>query len=486
MVSPLNVKEYHVFLSSPRDMEKERNEVRAFFHQWNYVSMAFGVRLAVIDESDANIGVGDPQDLINKQVLERYKDSLVLFIGLLGQRFGTPTRNAGSGTEAEFKLALKHWREGLKTRKPVPEIKLFFRNKPFESALDIKEIEAALEQYKRVEAFKQRCLHGRPRLYYKEFRDNQFAEVFGDDVRLWLSHPDRPWLQQSASQRVRYSGSREIKSVQVTAGKSFTEPNTDIKMLSVPEGRFRLGKGRKGAAPWVRMSSFWISETPVTNRQYAAFLRMENYQQPEFWQEERYNDTQQPVVGVSWNDAMAFCNWLSTITRLRFSLCSEAQWEYAARGTDGRKYPWGNEPPTPKLARYARHRDRPASAGSYLYSRGPFGTIEQAGNVWEWCLDQWHPQAYEQWTDSEPWDPVNTLGEADDEDRRILRGGCWIDPPDLLLAYKRYCHRASYTANRVGFRVAMNLPDAAPSNQPQATSQQPPRRLRGNRPARRK
>lgn len=469
MVSPLNVKEYHVFLSSPRDMEKERNEVRAFFHQWNYLSMAFGVRLSVIGEGDANIGVGHPQDLINKQVLERYQDSLVLFIGLLGQRFGTPTRNAGSGTEEEFNWALRRWREGLKAGTPFPEIKLFFRNKPFECALEIEQIEAALEQYRRVDAFKRRCAQTRPPLFYKEFRDNQFAEVFGEDARLWLSHPDRPWLKKATGQRGRSSGSREIKSVQVTVGKSFTEPNTDIKMLSVPEGRFRLGKGRKGATPWVRMSSFWISELPVTNRQYAVFLRMQDYQEPEFWHDERYNDIQQPIVGVSWLDAMAYCNWLASITRLNFSLCSEAQWEYAARGTDGRKYPWGNEPPTPRLARYARHRDRPASAGSYLYSRGPFGTIEQAGNVWEWCLDVWHPDAYEQWRDSEPWDPVNTIGLVEDDDNRILRGGCWIDPPDLLLAFKRYCHRSSYYANRVGFRIALNLSDPF-SNHPQPTA----------------
>lgn len=482
MVSPLNVKEYHVFLSSPHDMEKERNEVRAFFHQWNYVSMAFGVRLTVIGESDANIGIGHPQDLINKQVLERYKDSLVLYIGLLGQRFGTPTRNAGSGTEAEFNWVLKRWRQGLKLNQTVPEIKLFFRNKPFECALDIDAIEAALEQYRRVAAFKQRCIQGRPPLYYKEFRDNQFVEIFGDDVRLWLSHPDRPWLQQSTSQSVRSSNSREIKLVQVTAGKSFTEPNTDLKMLSVPEGRFRLGEGRGGNAPWVRLSSFWISEVPVTNRQYGMFLKTENYQEPDFWHEERYNDTQQPVVGVTWDDAMAFCNWLSTITRLKFTLCSEAQWEYAARGTDGRKYPWGNEPPTPKLARYERHRDRPCSVGSYLYSRGPFGTLEQAGNVWEWCLDVWHDTAYEQWNHSEPWDPVNTIGESDDEDRRILRGACWIDPPNLLPAFIRYSNRSCYRANRVGFRVVVNLPDAAHSDQ----SSQPERKaLPGNKSARR-
>lgn len=189
------------------------------------------------------------------------------------------------------------------------------------------------------------------------------------------------------------------------------------------------------------------------------FLEMESYEEPDFWTSDRFNDTQQPVVGVSWHAAMAFCSWLSRITGLKFSLPSEAQWEYAARGTDGRLYPWGDDPPTPRLARYQRQYDRPASTGSYIHGRGPFGAVEQAGNVWEWCLDLWHFHAYKQWVDSEPLNPVTTEGEVEHEDKRVLRGGCWIDPPNLLLAYRRYCRCASERTNRIGFRVVVNLPD---------------------------
>ena len=460
MVSPLHIKRYHVFLSSPGDMEEERNEVRNFFDKWNDTN-SYGIQLKVIGhDTHATIGAGHPQDLINKQLLEQFRSSLVLFIGLLGQRFGTPTKNAGSGTEEEFNWALKQRRQRKKSApyEPFPEIKLFFRNKPFEAPLNVAAVEAALEQYKKVAAFKENCQSGKSPIYYKEFQSKDFRQVFGDDLRLWLSHPDRPWLTP-ASPKTSLSTPRQLKRVQATAGKSLIEPNTDLKMLSVPEGRFQIGQGRKGATPWVRLSSFWISETPVTNKQYAMFLKMESYQEPDFWTDERFNDTQQPVVGVSWNAAMAFCSWLSRITGLNFSLPSEAQWEYAARGTDGRLYPWGNDPPTPRLARYERQYDRPASTGSYIYSRGPFGTIEQAGNVWEWCLDLWHAHAYQEWTDSEPLNPVTTVGELEHEDQRILRGGCWIDPPNLLLASTRYCRRESQSANRVGFRVAMNLPD---------------------------
>jgi len=435
-------------------MAAEREEVRAFFEKWNRESWLLGVRLEVIgDDTHAVAGAGRAQELIIKQTLELFRNSLVLFIGLLGQRFGTRTKIAGSGTEEEFKWALRHRREGQRSGKPFPEIMFYFRNRQFESPLDVAAIEAALEQYRKVDEFKRKVENGK--LYYKEFGENQFRDVFGADVRLWLSHPDRPWLKP-ASELVPSSGSRKIKPDPVVVGKSFTETITDMKMLSVPEGRFQIGEGRKGVAPWVRLSSFWISETPVTNRQYAIFLKEKNYKEPEFWKDERYNDSQQPVVGVRWNDAVAFCTWLSTITGLKFSLCSEAQWEYGARGTDARTYPWGNDPPTSRLANYDRNLDRPASAGSYWYSHGPFGTLEQAGNVWEWCLDVFDPEAYEQWKDAEPLDPVTREGV---EDRRVLRGACWIDPPGRLPSFTRFSQRVSYTANRVGFRVAMNLPD---------------------------
>ncbi|HJP93479.1 MAG TPA: SUMF1/EgtB/PvdO family nonheme iron enzyme [Pyrinomonadaceae bacterium] len=464
MVSPLNVQVYHVFLSSPGDMKEERDEVRSFFDMWNRENGHRMVRLDVLgDDTHGMAGVGAAQELITKQTLERFRSSLILFIGLMGQRFGTPTRNAGSGTEEEFKWALKHWQQLQRSGgsgEPFPEIKLFFRNRSFEAPLNVAAIEAALEQYRKVDAFKQRCRHGKPSFYYKEFDDKQFGEVFGADIRLWLSHPDRPWLKSVSSPVAAPARPRKIKPVQVTPEKSFNEPNTDTKMLWVPEGLFLLGEGRKVAVP-INLSSFWIAETPVTNRQYGMFLKMQDpeYEEPEFWTDERYNDSQQPVVGVNWYNAMDFCSWLSTITGLKFSLCSEAQWEYAARGTDGRKYPWGNNPPTPRVARYERQYDRPASAGSYPYSRGPFGALEQAGNVWEWCLDVWNPKAYEQWRHAEPLDPMTTQGEVEDEDRRVLRGACWIDPPDLLLASTRYCQRASYTTKRAGFRVVVNLPD---------------------------
>jgi formylglycine-generating enzyme required for sulfatase activity len=463
MVSPLHVKVYHVFLSSPGDMKQEREEVRSFFDMWNRENSHHMVHLEVLgDDSHGMAGVGSAQDLIIKQTLERFRNSLILFIGLMGQRFGTPTRKAGSGTEEEFRWALRHWRKRRRSGgsgDPFFEMKLFFRNRPFESPLNVAAIEAALEQYRQVDTFKQRCRNGKPPFYYKEFEDKQFGEVFGADIRLWLSHPDRPWLKSASPVAAAPARLRKIKPVQATPGKSFNEPNTDTKMLWVPEGKFLLGEGRKTAVP-VSVSSFWIAETPVTNRQYGMFLQMqgEAYEEPEFWTDERYNDSQQPVVGVNWYNAIDFCNWLSTITGMKFSLCSEAQWEYAARGTNGRKYPWGNDSPTPRVARYERQYDRPASAGSYPYSRGPFGTLEQAGNVWEWCLDVWNPKAYEHWQ-SEPLNPVNTVGEFEDEDRRVLRGACWIDPPELLLASTRYCQRASYTTKRAGFRVVVNLPD---------------------------
>jgi len=246
------------------------------------------------------------------------------------------------------------------------------------------------------------------------------------------------------------------------AGKSFRERFTGLQMLWVEGGRFQIGRGRYEPAPWVRLSPFWIGETAVTNRQYGVFVAHSTHHEPDYWRHPRFSDPEQPVVGLTWYDAEAFCRWLSKASGLMCSLCSEAQWEYAARGVDGRTFPWGDEAPTPRLACYGLDPDagRPAPAGIYRYGRGPFGTLDQAGNVWEWCADASYQDAYEQWLADEPFDPVTAVridsSDGADDAFRVLRGACWVDPPKFLPSSIRYARRASYRAMRVGFRIVVN------------------------------
>ncbi len=192
---PRNVDEYYIFLASPNDMSLERQEVRRFFNEYNlHTTSGSGVRFSVVDwENYSTTGIGRPQQLITRQTLERYRDSLALVIGLMGQKFGSPTGTNKSGTEEEFEWALNSYLQS-----GFPEVKWFFRKvEPFVvPSADPNEIRAALEQWEKVQEFKKRLQQGRPRqrqpqLFYKEFADlDGFKEMLRQDLSLWLAAPE--------------------------------------------------------------------------------------------------------------------------------------------------------------------------------------------------------------------------------------------------------------------------------------------------------
>jgi serine/threonine-protein kinase len=207
---------------------------------------------------------------------------------------------------------------------------------------------------------------------------------------------------------------------------------------------------------WVRVSSFWLGETPVTNRQYAAYLERAQAKEPQYWRDRRFSAPEQPVVGVSWEEASAFCAWLSAAGEVRFDLPTEAQWEFAARGTDGREYPWGNQQPDATRACFGLdlEKGQPAPVGSFPEGKGPFGTLDQAGGVWEWCLDGWDAEAYRKRAaqGGEPVDPL--VVPTAEEKARVVRGGGWIVPAEALRAAYRVRGWAWGRSGDVGFRVA--------------------------------
>ncbi|MEZ4709359.1 MAG: NACHT domain-containing protein [Caldilineaceae bacterium] len=203
-LSPVSLQEYHVFLASPGDVNEERTAVRRFFDQYNRTVARpnFGVQFTVIDwENYATAGVGRPQELITAQTLEKYRGSLALVIGLMGQRFGTPTGDHESGTEEEFRWAMQNY-----LAHGFPEIKWFFRRIDGFStpSTDLEEIMAAVEQWKKVQTFKASLREQTkqqsdfPPLYYKEFTDLQnFRDILQDDLLLWLNAAERPWVQSA-------------------------------------------------------------------------------------------------------------------------------------------------------------------------------------------------------------------------------------------------------------------------------------------------
>jgi GTPase SAR1 family protein len=188
----------------PGDVQAERQHVRRFFDDYNRsTAHLWNARFEVVDwENYSTIGVGRPQELITQQTLERFKDSLALVIGIMGQRFGTPSGKAESGTEEEFNWAMQsHKATGF------PEIKWFFRKTDtLELPADPDEALKALDQWKRVLAFRTRMQDLNDPVFYTEYPAvDGFSKVFDRDLNLWLADSARPWAADQAA-RVAASG----------------------------------------------------------------------------------------------------------------------------------------------------------------------------------------------------------------------------------------------------------------------------------------
>lgn len=179
------------------------------------------------------------------------------------------------------------------------------------------------------------------------------------------------------------------------------------------------------------LSPYRIARYPLTNAQYRLFVEaggydderwwtaagwaqrhQEGWTQPRYWTDSWWNGAEQPVVGVSWYEGVAYCQWLSSVMGEGIMLPTEAQWQYAAQGDDRRDYPWGREWDCRKCNNAVKpcKSDRTTPVRQYEgKGDSPFGVVDMAGNVWEWCLT-----AYESMSEA--------LGGTD---VRVLRGGSW-------------------------------------------------------------
>jgi formylglycine-generating enzyme required for sulfatase activity len=236
------------------------------------------------------------------------------------------------------------------------------------------------------------------------------------------------------------------------------ETSLGCPMLFISSSEFVMGSDDLNAAPnerpttRVTLSCYYLSRYPVTNRDYEQF-------DPSHVRK-RANGAgdSHPVVYVSSLDAIKFCAWLTTRERKKYRLPTEAEWEYAARGTDGRRYPWGNDEGRGDLANFADRNtvfawsDRniddgyPESSPVGAFPRGasPFGMEDMAGNVWEWCLDYFQ--------DYRGGHKVNPRGPTSGA-KRIYRGGSWKSRFKSLRATARNSNVPSFSCNDLGFRI---------------------------------
>lgn len=216
-----------------------------------------------------------------------------------------------------------------------------------------------------------------------------------------------------------------------------------VDLVEIPSGWFWMGweDGHPGERPRHRVwtAAFAIGRTPVTNREYARFLAATSATPPPWWSDARFNHPEQPVVGVNWADAVAFCNWQSRETGLVHRLPTEAEWEKAARGgLCGARFPWGDERPSPSSF------DRPPLATET--PANPFGLLALSGVCHEWCLDWEDDGYYARSPERNPEGPPSGT-------RKISRGGAWRhhDP------WSAVAHRSSLPPglrySDYGFRV---------------------------------
>jgi NACHT domain len=214
-LSSRQINQYYVFLASPGDVSIEREYVRQFFDRYNrHTAQLWNVRFEVVDwENYSTIGVGRPQELINQQTLEKFRDSLALVIGIMGQRFGSPTGKAESGTEEEFNWAMDcHQKHGF------PEIKWFFRKiDSLEMPPDPARAREALDQWEKVLAFRRRMKNLDNPIFYTEYPGHTgFRDIFENDLNRWLADSTRPWVFEK-------KGSAKIVGTQLIPSSKYYE-----------------------------------------------------------------------------------------------------------------------------------------------------------------------------------------------------------------------------------------------------------------------
>jgi len=267
------------------------------------------------------------------------------------------------------------------------------------------------------------------------------------------------------STRLRGAPSLEplLGQVDLAAGTVATHPKSGLELVFVPGGELRMGSDERASEQpihRVELRPFWMGRFPVTNEQYRRFIEDTGRDAPGLWTDDKYNGPRQPVVGVSWEDARAFAEWagtdLAATGRGRFELPSEAQWEYAARGpairgAGGRRYPWGDQEPTPELANYdASKIGRPTPVGSYPKGVSWCGIEDLAGNVWEWCADHWHDTYVDAPDDGSAW--MSDEGLAP----RVIRGGGWGNDAVGLCGAFRLGGLPRFRGVDRGFRVVLS------------------------------
>jgi len=237
----------------------------------------------------------------------------------------------------------------------------------------------------------------------------------------------------------------------------------DITMIYIPPGKFNMGSndGNDDEKPLheVDLDGYWICKYEVTFDQYDQYCEENTKKKPG---DEEWGRGKHPVINVSWYDAEDYCKWLSKRIGLPFKLPTEAQWEKAAHGIDSLKYPWGNNEPHYNGNWYANYTpdtwnkrgedgfENTAPVGSYPHGASPYGLLDMAGNVYEWCKDRYGFDYYKKSPSKNPQGP-------DSGTYFVIRGGGWTYNARALSCVNRCADVPFDHYIFVGFRLCQDI-----------------------------
>ena len=237
-----------------------------------------------------------------------------------------------------------------------------------------------------------------------------------------------------------------------TVGQPQRRGSDNALMVFVPAGEFSMGSEGSGGGEnpqhTVSLDAYWIDQHEVTNALYKKCVDASACQAPRevrsdtrssYYDNAQYADY--PMIYVSWNDADAYCKWAGK------RLPTEAEWEKAARGTDGRTYPWGDAFDKNRLNSNEGGRNDTTVVGNFPSGASPYNALDMAGNVWAWVAD-WYDQSY--YSNSPRENPKGPAGG----EYRVLRGGSWDVSGTIVRAANRNSGSPSSHVNFVGLRCA--------------------------------
>ena len=275
----------------------------------------------------------------------------------------------------------------------------------------------------------------------------------------WLEAPlwwGLRWAYQRRLHRTEPRGEGWIRGKQASVAESVYD--FEPEMILIPGGPFVMGSDPKEDAlarsaeqprQTLSLPDYYLARTPVTNAQYAAFVEGTGHSPPRYWRGSRppWGRGQHPVVSVSWYDAMAYCHWLVQLTGKPYRLPTEAEWEKGARGTEGGRYPWGDEWDPARCNTKESGREDTMPVGRYPEGASPYGLLDMAGNVWEWTSSLYWAYPYQ----ADDGREDHTTPES-----RVLRGGSWLDFHDSARAAYRRSYVPAYHSRTHGFRPCMS------------------------------